>query len=106
MKILDFGFTLLDKFSPMQETDISDLRMDAANDYSKVKNTFFDSDKKQLKEGQELKDLNIKQKIVYYSEQWPVRLGLAFLFIILTPLIQNWLDPVREMPEDLEELDD
>lgn len=100
MKLTEFGYSIIEKFGSMKTTDLDELRHDCSVDYSKVRDGFWDTAKKELKKDVKLTDLNIKQKVVYYSEQWYVRLSLAFLFILITPVIQNYLNPEPEPDED------
>jgi len=99
MRPIEFLFNIIDKFSPMSETDRSDLRGDANKDYSAVKNQIYDQVTGEIKEG--AKPSTIKQRLVFYSEKWIVRTLLALLFIWIVPKIQSYLHP-----DDVEDFDD
>jgi len=102
MRPIEFLFNIIDKFSPMAETDRSDLRGDANKDYSLVKNQIYDSVTGELKP--DAKPSTIKQRLVFWSEKWPVRTVLALLFIYIVPKIQNYLHP--DDVEDFEDYDE
>lgn len=97
MKLLDFGFALIEKFTPMSTTDRQELRNDAATDYIKIKTEIL-NDKKELIVDK--KSLTLKQKVIYWSEMWQVRMVLALAFIWIVPLIQNWMNPQPVEDED------
>lgn len=99
MRILDFLFSVVEKFSPMSTTDRVELRDDAARDYQQIKDTILDKDKTKPPKIEPVK-MDIKQKVVYYSEAWYVRLGLALAFIWVVRAIQDFMNPKKDDDDD------
>jgi len=102
MRIPEFVFQIVAKWGEMPKSDLEDLKHDALEDYTKIKLGIYDPVNKSLLPDKKLENLSLKEKAVYYSEMWTVRLGLALLFIIITPIVQNWLNPDTK-DEEIEE---
>lgn len=104
MRILDFLFQIVEKFSPMNDTDRAQLRNDANVDYVKVLGPLTNEIGEVLPADQLPPKMSLKQKIVIKSERWEIRLGLALAFIAIVPIINNWLNPqIDEMEDDDED---
>jgi hypothetical protein len=100
MRPIEFIFNIIDKFSPMEETERANLRNDANMDYVRVKNELFESTG-MLKEG--VKPKSIKQFFVRVSERWEIRTLFAMLFIYVVPKIQDYLNPEGVEDDDYED---
>lgn len=101
MRPTEFLYNIIDRWSPMQEQDRTQLRRDASLDYLKIKDTIMD-EAGNLKENVTPKTMKLKQKFVYYGEKWYVRTLLALLFIGCLRWIQDWIEPPDNETEDAE----
>lgn len=101
MRIPDFIFSFIDAFTPMKDSDKTELMQDANVDYYQIRDEMFDKNR-QLKEKQP-EVLTWKHKIVKYSEYWPCRAGLAILYILLLPMVQDYLHPKKDLNDELDD---
>jgi len=99
MRLPEFFFNIIDRFSPMSEQDKIELRREAQLDYLAVKNNVFDETGAMKKK---MSDMTIKEKIVKFSEYWPVRTALAILFIPACKFIQDWSEGGHDDDEETE----
>jgi hypothetical protein len=102
MRLHEFVYNLIDRFSPMGEMDKAELRQDAQLDYIKIKKTVQD-DKKELLPGVTWKTMKVKQKIIHLSEHYITRTALALLFIGCLRWVQDFLNPPKDDYDDDED---
>lgn len=90
MHVIDFCFSIIDKFAPMDESDKISLRKDAKEwYYGKRDEVFQAGQNKLLQKDFDLKTAPLKKKAVYWTEHWAVRTALAIMYIIVVPAIQD-----------------
>ena len=97
MRITDFLFNIIDKFSPMSEADRNELRRDANIDYQQHKDSL---------KATEGKPKDVRSWIVFFSEKWEVRTVLALAYIWAVRKVHDWLNPEEDFEEYEEEDED
>lgn len=90
MRAIEFIYSILDKYAPMNEIDRAELRRDAQVWYGENK------DKAELAE-----ETAPMKKVFKVLEHWGFRTALAVLYIYILPQIQAYMDGgAEELEED------
>lgn len=90
MHIVDFVFSVIDKFTPMEQSQKTELREDARIWYlAKRDKVYKAGQNKIVQDGFDVKKANLTDKVIYWAEHWGVRTALAILWIIAVPMIQD-----------------
>lgn len=104
MKIHQLLHQLVQTFAPMDERTSADLSGKASDEYGKIQlsheqkkahNDLANEFNKNLKENEDptpLKGYTIGEKIVAFCENWWMQYLIGVAFIILVPIIRNYIN--------------
>ena len=88
MRIIEFVYSIVDKYAPMNEVDRAELRRDAQKWYLE--------EKEKHEKGVPTKFT----KVFKWLEHWGVRTGIAVLYIYILPQIQLYMENGGEEVEE------
>lgn len=117
MRIYELFHEVIVKFAPMDSVQAGTLKNDAAAKYGKL----LDSAETIVQQNEATRALNeqnkdnpewtpkqetpltMVQKAVWFSNQWWARYVFAILFIVIVPMIRNYINGQKDEPEDEEQ---
>lgn len=117
MRIYELLHEVIVKFAPMDSVQAGTLKNDAAAKYGKL----LDSAETIVQQNEATRALNEQnkdnpewtpkqetpltrvQKAVWFSNQWWARYVFAILFIVIVPMIKNYINGQKDEPEDEEQ---
>lgn len=117
MRIYELLHEVIVKFAPMDSVQAGTLKSDAAAKYGQLLDTAEtivqqneaikalneqNKDNQDWTPKQETK-LTLTQRLIWMSNQWWARYVFAILFIILVPVIRNYINGQKDEPEDDEQ---